>query len=311
VGSRAVKHYISDYRKPRDWDVICTAKEFQIFRELNPEFEKFLLFRHAKKWILRKPRLQVEFELAIPGSSGEILLSMVASKNYNFNLDACPLDEFPVKFKGNVFFAVPEILFLIKKSHVGYQIHWDKNIADYSFLKDHSGNIDFYSLIFEDFMSVRAAEMKERFSKRKKVNLDKDNSDFFKATENSVKNNYSHDVLYALTCYNDVPIYQKLKRDQTKAHVEAGLWNTLSYEKKVKAVREAAFVIALERKIIPAKEKGETWDRFVDFHWALMRISTNLTDGFFKQFALDNYKEIIKDIPFFDDMFFSKVDLAV
>ena len=311
IGSRAAKHYIEDFRKPKDWDVVCWPREFDTFRWLNPELEKHLIYKHEKKWILRKPGLQIEFEIAVPGGSGEILLAKAESIDCALNLDICPLRDFPVKFQDKMFYATPEILTLIKKSHVGYQIHWDKNILDYSVLKSHSPNMEFYSLVFAEFMEGRAWEMKGRFSKRKKIDLDKKNSEFFNITQKSVQRKYPHDLLHTHTCYGTRPIYELLKTDLTNASIDETLWNTLNHQTRVNAVREEGFVIALERKIIPAKEKGETWDRTVAFRWALMRISTNLTNGFFQQFALDNHIEIMKDIPPFDERFFSRVSLAV
>lgn len=258
---------------------------------------------------MRMPRLQIEFELAIPGSSGELLLNKVNSPNCNLNLDLCPNNNFPVKFTGKIYYANPEILFLIKKSHIGYQIHWDKNIADYSFLKDNVKSLDFFTLILNDFMTLREKEMKERFSKRKKIDLDKKNSEFFNSTQKSIKRKYPHDLLHKLTCYYDEPLYLKLKVNKEVANIDETLWNNLSFVDKVKAIREEAIVIALERKIIPAVPGR--MDRVEAFRWALMRISTNLTEGFFREFAVDNHNEIMKDIPAYDSMFFTKMHLAI
>jgi hypothetical protein len=311
VGSRAAKHYLPDFREPKDHDVICTPDEFKMFRKLNPELEKYLIFKHTKKWIMRKPKLQVEFELAIPGSSGELLLNIVNSDNCFLDLDECHPDDFIVRFHGKIYYANPEILFLIKKSHIGYQIHWDKNIADYSFLKERVKSLDFFTLILKDFMDLREKEMKERFSKRKKIDMDKKNSDFFNYTQKSIKRKYPHDLLHKHTCYYDEPLYLKLKVDKEIAKVDENLWNNLSFDDKVKAVREEAMVIALERKIIPTLDSKEKIDRIEAFKWALMRISTNLTEGFFREFAVDNHLEILKDIPAYDSMFFTKMHLAI
>lgn len=309
IGSRAAKHYFSDFRDPKDWDVICYPYELEKFKNLNPLLSQHVFNKHEKKWILRKPGLQIEFELAIPGSSGELLLNKVHSPDFNFNLDKC--SKFPVKFDNDIYFANPEILFLIKRSHIGYQIHWDKNILDYSYLKDNVPQLEFYDLALQDFISMRANEMKDRFSKRKKINLDMKNEEFFGKTQKFIKRKYPHDMLHKFTCYGDAPIYEKIKKDINKAAVNESLWNNLSHDDKIKAVREEAFVIALERLIIPAKNTTEKVDRIVAFKWALKRISTNLTDGFFQEFALNNYHEIIKDIPKYDNKFFSKVGLAI
>ena len=56
--------------------------------------------------------------------------------------------------------------------------------------------------------------------------------------------------------------------------------------------QEEGFVIALERKIIPYLDKDV--DARSAFMWAIMRIGTNLTSGWFRDFAIDNYINIIK-----------------
>jgi len=60
-------------------------------------------------------------------------------------------------------------------------------------------------------------------------------------------------------------------------------------------VDEEATVIALERKIIPIikGESVEDVNLFNAYKWALMRICTNLTSGWFRDFAIDNYFEIL------------------
>ncbi len=73
---------------------------------------------------------------------------------------------------------------------------------------------------------------------------------------------------------------------------------------------EEAYVIALERKIIPTMKgsPGPFWKPFDAFKWALMRICTTLCSGFFRQWAIDNYFLILNSYdPGFVDKFESNI----
>ena len=78
--------------------------------------------------------------------------------------------------------------------------------------------------------------------------------------------------------------------NETFALCDKRLWTIFPYEDKCKCVLEEAYVIALERKILPmifGAGKGYTSDEAFD--WALMRICTTLCSGWFREFATKNY----------------------
>jgi hypothetical protein len=72
------------------------------------------------------------------------------------------------------------------------------------------------------------------------------------------------------------------------------MWDLFSYEDKCRCVLEEAYVIALERRILPALYGGSSvWSTASEaLDWALMRICTNLCSGWFRDFATRNYPEI-------------------
>jgi hypothetical protein len=66
-----------------------------------------------------------------------------------------------------------------------------------------------------------------------------------------------------------------------------------TFEDKCKCVLEEAYVIALERRIIPmifGGGGGYTSEEALD--WALMRVCTTLCSGWFRNFATNNYYDI-------------------
>jgi hypothetical protein len=93
----------------------------------------------------------------------------------------------------------------------------------------------------------------------------------------------------------DRPIYEDMQVDSKSAWCEKDMWDQFDFEKKAKCVLEEAYVIALERKIIPMLNGcGEIITSKKAFDWALMRICTTLCSGWFRQFATDNYVKIIE-----------------
>ena len=70
-------------------------------------------------------------------------------------------------------------------------------------------------------------------------------------------------------------------------------WDEFSFEDKCKCVLEEAYVIALERKILPGIFGGKKFYNFEQgIEYSLMRICTTLCSGWFRKFATDNYIRI-------------------
>ena len=104
----------------------------------------------------------------------------------------------------------------------------------------------------------------------------------------------------------------RMQPDITIAKCEVSLWNNFSFEDKCKCVLEEAYVIALERKLIPVMFGSS--NEFVTpkqaLEWSMMRICTTLCGGWFREFATNNYKEIISmSNPKYLDKFMESVKL--
>jgi hypothetical protein len=107
----------------------------------------------------------------------------------------------------------------------------------------------------------------------------------------------------------DIPLYEKMKRDYSLAKCEKDMWNHFSYEDKIKCVREECFVIAVERFVIPKIEKGEQYAPMkITMGWALEKVCSTLTSGWFRDFAIDNFFEILNHDTDFYSKFFNAVE---
>lgn len=278
IGSGALCERVSRFSRCGDFDVICGKDEFDMWVgglsgvEAVENGGKILVVGLGKK-------VEVEFDDL---ESNRWLLD----RSY----DRC-IDVFGL----NCWVADLGVLCALKHSHRYHCQHWHKNIRDYSFLKSR--------VVLDDellwFSGVRNSEKSKSCVTR---SLGVSNDEFFGASQGVVKRLYVHDDLHYATCFYGEPLWARCKVDLSKAAVSEKLFGLLSFEDRVRMVQEEAFVIALERKIIPfGVEANEA------FRWAVMRIGTSLTGGWFREFTVENYNSIIK----YDWDFVGKFEVAL
>lgn len=179
-----------------------------------------------------------------------------------------------------------EILFGLKKSHVTFPVNWYKNIRDYHYLKDNhfqDFKIKSDSTVFKLYM-YRKQEADERI--KTKVNLNLKNEKFF--NQHNVNRMIDHDFLHKLIAVYDVPMHTIIRKDQDSAYCDETLWNQLTLDEKLATVREEASVIAIERVILPNINANYK----TAYEWAIMRICTTLTKGWFREFAVENWTQV-------------------
>jgi len=202
------------------------------------------------------------------------------------NIDAQWLHTYCDQLKEIVYVPPIELLFLMKKSHVHCDsVHFEKTIKDYHFLKNKfgSGN-ESYTPFFE----MRKDEAEKRY-KHRTPSLMVSNDEFFNRSKETVGYVFVHDTIHEAVKHFDVPVYEMIKKDFSKAACEADMFENLPHDYKIKCVQEEAYVIGLERYLL--QEVGVS--PFDAYKMAVRRICTTLCSGFFRQFAIDNYFEII------------------
>ena len=274
IGSRAARHWLPDFRTPKDWDLIATLAEITRWAELQGDnLESLLPCAEGEKM---KARLikggQVEFEIADAGGTSGLIHAM----------------EHPGILAGlGTTLKVPalETLWAIKRAHVHRPIHWQKNIRDVHVLSAAIGPER--SDAAYEILRARRAETDLR-QPMKVPSLEKSNSTFFTSYKLIVPILNPHDAYHWAVAYEDQPLFTRIKRDHTKARCERDLFEGMSLERRQRCVREETMVIALERYIVP----GRLSDPAKAYSLALERVSTNLTSGWFREFAIDNYPAI-------------------
>ena len=101
-----------------------------------------------------------------------------------------------------------------------------------------------------------------------------------------------------------------LQPDPNAAFCSKAMWDAFPEDWKDKCVLEEAYVIALERKLIPNVFGGEKYVSPQDaIQWSLMRIATTLCSGWFRQWACDNWVRIVSKVDSnYFDKFLSAID---
>lgn len=287
LGSKAMLTLLGETDSERfhkkDIDVVMSYTDFKSFVQKNKSFIKSLTPKTAHKYsavlLSGDKKINYEIELDTLGSVKWLIdnKSLIEVNNYT--------DPF-----GNDF-AIPnmEILYLTKRSHIFMPIHHEKNIIDYQRLRDNC-NLD-EAEKYKDYYSIRNAEAIER-SPRKSPSLSMTNDEFFDRSADIVGYVFIHDDIHEAVKHYEKPVYEMIKRDFESAWCEKDMFFNLPHEYQISCVQEEAYVIALERYLI--LRKGNYNDFFQAYKDALTRICTTLCSGFFREFAVNNYNEIVK-----------------
>lgn len=285
IGSRAVKHHFPFYRRPRDYDFIASRHEVDHFLSTRKWKDASSHDKKVRARINFDDRaVMFEFELMEKSQSAQQLF---AAPGHTHRKDS----ELGIVYQ----VASPETLFLLKKSHICFNIHWKKTVADYLFLKE---RLDQSKLDgpWQGLFQLRFDETKARV-KFKDRNFDVDNSEFFKSSEKMVRRMIPHDNLHFATCFYDRPLFMEVKDDLTKAAMNPKKVDALSHLKKIQLVQEECMALSLERYILPCVRDMRPFNARQAYVDTAGRMIYNYLPMFLKFFAADNFLEIL-DLPF-------------
>lgn len=280
TGSQALKIRMGhQYDFKRDWDLIASTEEVRKFgieieegweahkTEIDGCLVEFINIdlinnRQLVEAEERKKDLTVSLFLSIPESAKDVNKITVISL---------------------------EGLYVQKRSHLWRpNLNFQRHIRELEVIKRYEG---FYGLS-QEYQKLLKERIKLTRAKYKDMvpSLMQKNEDFF---NDAVAKYYIHDDIHKVMAFYDEPLYEKLKFDESLAKCEKELWDLLPHEDKVKCVCEECFVIGVERFLIPKEENGEKYPpSTIAFNKALEKVCTNLTSGWFRDFAIDNWNEI-------------------
>ena len=186
----------------------------------------------------------------------------------------------------------------LKKAHRffckgGDHRKWHRHMSDYQLLKNH------YDVRDEKLLELRTAETIAA-SPNHSVKLadGTKKAAFFSQYLDKITYFFEHDSVHEVVTRTmhgrTVPLYVGMLADGEEVKCDRLKWEAFSHSDKIKDVLEECYVIALERGIIPGIWGGTGHKSYRDaFLWAYMRVATNLTKGWFRDFANAHYDEIM------------------
>ena len=287
IGSHAaIFNKIHNGEEPRDTDVIGTFAELQ---SLIKEMKKDALREthaagiglqicapiDASHWHIRDHNgWNYEFEIAWPGSSGELLLKLEGNE------------------EGREGFASKEACLALKLSHRFKKdsLHHWKTVDDILSYRKQGITL---TPELEAWLPQREAETYAYA--HPKLNVNK--TDFFSG--DGVRYVYDHDDLHRIMAVESSPAYTKYMADGEQVLTSKDKFFSLDERTKLLGGLEEALVLCAERSLIPYNFEPNEDEMFKH---ALMKISTSITSGYFREFCWENqykilemYKEIGKD----------------
>jgi Holliday junction resolvase len=287
IGSKALNYHVKDYSIPNDSDFIGTERDILAYCYNNNIVIEKKSYKNLTLYC-GKDNLNryYEFEVAEKGRSSYDYLQVMND------------------MEGRLIYASLEILFSLKKSHINFEIKFDKHIKEYHYLK---------KLLNDDKLKEITTKRYNETKERLNIKLPKINQtvhSFFTESQSIINRIYEHDDIHRIVAHGDKPAYFKIQPDTTMVWCSKLMWNKLQEQEKIEMVLEEAYVISLERKLIPMLfQGGNIHSTNSAFKWALMRICTTLSSGYFKEFAVNNYYEIVANYnPNFVDKFLEEVE---
>jgi hypothetical protein len=187
--------------------------------------------------------------------------------------------------------APSHILWLLKESHkYKDSVHFEKNRLDVIRHRRAHGGIKF-DQFFPKLVDMLKRREDETYRPAVKLNVSKD--DFF-SNDGIDYTICPHDDIHKIVKIADIPAYERIKIKEQDVLCSKKLWDISSHFTRFYCVIEEARVIAIERGVLPFGLINVTDEVALKlFKTALQKICTTLCSGWFREFAWDNYDEII------------------
>lgn len=286
TGSRCLDYYLGRKDSKSDWDFIASESELN---KLDLSYEGKDCIRHViGDNIIEFINKDLLNNNVFIGTC--ITLPFIHNNNFFFNYNFCSLEE----------------LYIQKRSHIWRKIKFGRHINELEKIKKECLDINgSYPSLDHPILKDRIKLTKEKYGHRA-PSLNKTNEDFF---NDKVTKYYIHDDIHKVVAHYDIPLYEKMKRDYSLAKCEKDMWDQFSHDDKIKCVREEVFTIALERFVVPKLENNEPYAPMkITTAWSLEKVCTTLCSGWFRDFAIDNFFEILNHNTDFYTKFFKAIE---
>ena len=270
IGSQAaIFHKLSD-RPARDTDVIGTFAELQaLIRAVKADKGIQLsrpIGRKGDKWHIRDGEgWDIEFEIAFQGTSAARLL------------------ELEGVVEGREAMASKQALLALKMSHryLRNSPHFLKTMRDIQDMRA-------AGIVLDETMQEWLEQREEETYDYAHPNLNVDKQTFF---DDSVGYVYDHDDLHRILAIEESPAYTKYMVDGEQVLTSREKFFTVGEKVRLLGGLEEALVLCAERSLIPYNWQPNPAEMF---KFALQKICTSITSGFFRQFCWEHYDDIVE-----------------
>lgn len=267
IGSLAMSHHYPEAGiVARDTDYIGTMDEFRTWSRGFAKGDIILCKPSSatKMHVRTKDGWNYEFDIAQPGDTNQFLLDY-------FDID----DRMTI--------APPHVLLALKLSHryKRNSPHFLKTMRDIQFLRGKGVTI---GTELEEWLPVRE-KATYTYAHPK---LDVSKSAFFDG--DGVPYVYDHDSIHMTQAlYLGLPAYARYMKEASQVMTSKAKFFDCSEEIRLAGVYEESCVLALERSQIPFPEASPR----KSFEYALMKVCTSITSGWFREFAWENYDKVL------------------
>lgn len=173
-------------------------------------------------------------------------------------------------------------LAIMKRSHLHRDLSFNKHIAMYH---KHLAHIQLDEIDREVLQERVALTHKQYPVKHPKLNVTKDQ--FF--NDAVTTRTFDHDFLHEQVAFYSTPLYIKLQNESDEIWCHKSKWDKLSHKNKILCTVEEIEVTALERFLIPNIISNTR----IAYVKSLNKVCTTMCSGWFRDFAIDNYPELI------------------
>lgn len=203
--------------------------------------------------------------------------SGISSRNHEFHW--IPEYQLLIDNSLNKEFLDPDLILTLKASHAGWDIHWQKTMADILFLKKKGLKINkkIYNQLVKAWYRVHG--------KKSAPLRGKTADEFF---NDHVKRIYNHDDIHQAVAYYDQPLFFKILKNKDSVECCQKKFKSLSKEDQIKLAKEEIFVTALERYIIP----NERFSSGLAYQRSLKKFVTTMSSGWMTYFLVDNFGDL-------------------
>ncbi len=286
IGSTALKYRCSGYREPLDLDIVCSYQDLKKYCVKYGKISSFYPIDAAKKMIvkLQSNSRVIEAEMAWDKSSAQKLLELIHNDSGTVMMNDLLIPSI-------------DVLYMLKMSHryLKNSPHFLKTMEDIHLLRSLGAKIkhkDFYR------------ERKEQTYNYAHPKLNQSKENFF--SNDNVNYVFDHDEIHEIMKHYDRPLYNYFKADEAEVFCSKEKFFNLPYEMQIAAVLEETYVLALERSQIPFKDKVSS---DFSFNYALEKVCTSITSGWFREFAWENYQQVKSKMNInYAEFFFEQVD---